>query len=392
MQLTCMKSPEDIDLSEKRLSPGGAILMAALALPGLSGVAHAESAPDKGQIDLNYVNYRDWQPGLDRIGVNSPSLRILAPIAGQWALDGSLVSDSISGATPRYHSAISGASTMSDHRVAGDLALTRFFSRGSLTAGIAHSGENDYHSQAFSLKGTLSTEDKNTTANFGVGVSNDTINPVNQIVSDAKKHVLELKAGVTQVMTEHDIVQLDFSHVAEEGYLNDPYKIFDHRPDKRTANIALFRWNHHLESTDGTSRFGYRYYSDTYGIRSHTLTLDYVQPLSQGWTVTPSVRAYTQTAADFYYGPVYSPLLGPPVPAGYSFSPDSYISEDYRLSAFGALTFGLKVEKQLTHDLRVNLQVAQYEQRSGWAWSGKSGPDLAPLHARIISVGLSKQF
>ena len=373
-------------------SPGGAILLAALALPGLVGIAHADSAPDQGEVDLKYLDYRDWQPGFDRISVDSPSVSLLAPIAGVWALDSSFVSDSISGATPRYHTAISGASVMHDHREAEDVGLTRYFAQGSVNAGIAHSGEDDYQSRAISLGGTLSTESKNTTVNFGVGISNDVINPVNQVVSDAKKHTLELKTGVTQIVTQNDIVQLDFSHVAEQGYLSDPYKDFDNRPDERTENIVLFRWNHHLDSTDGTSRFSYRYYTDTYQIRAHTFTLDYMQPLPQGWTLTPSARLYTQTAASFYFNPVYSTVLGPPVPAGYSFASNAYISEDYRLSAFGALTLGLKLGKQVTRDWRIDVQVAQYEQRGDWAFFGNGSPGLAPFSARIIQVGLSKQF
>lgn len=366
--------------------------MAALALPGLVGIAHADSAPDQGEIDVKYLDYRDWQTGLDRIGVRSPSVSVLAPIAGVWALESTFVSDSISGASPRYHTAISGASTMRDHRDAEDIGLTRYFSQGSVNGSFSHSGEDDYQSRALSLGGTLSTKDKNTTVNAGIGVSNDVINPVNQVVNDAKKHALELKTGVTQIFTQNDIVQLDFSHIAEQGYLSDPYKDFDKRPDERTENILLLRWNHHLDSTNGTSRFSYRYYTDTYQIHSHTFALDFVQPLMQGWTLTPSVRAYTQTAASFYYNPVYSTVLGPPAPAGYSFASNGNVSEDYRLSAFGALTLGLKLEKQLTRDLRLDLQVAQYEQRGNWAFFGGGSPGLAPLYARIVQVGLAKQF
>lgn len=378
--------------AENSWSPGGAILMAALALPGLIGIAHADSAPDQGEIDVSYLDYHDRQPGLDRIGVHSPSISVLAPIAGLWSLETSFVSDSISGASPRYHTAISGASTMRDHREAEDIGLTRYFSQGSIRGSISHSGEDDYQSRALSLGGTLSTKDKNTTANFGIGISNDVINPVNQVVNDAKKHTLELKAGVTQIFTQNDIAQLDFSHVAEQGYLSDPYKIFDKRPDERSENILLLRWNHHFNGTDGTSRFSYRYYADTYQIRAHTFTLEYVQPLPQGWTLTPSARAYTQTAAGFYYNPVYSTVLGPPVPAAYSFASNGNISEDYRLSAFGALTLGLKLEKQLARDLRIDLQIAQYEQRGDWTLFGGGSPGLAPLYARIVQVGLSKRF
>jgi hypothetical protein len=371
---------------------GGAILLAALALPGLAGVAHADTAPDQGTIELKDLNYRDWQPGLDRITVHSPSVDVMAPIAGVWSLEGSVVSDSISGATPRYHTAVSGATTMADHRVAEDLSLTRYFSQGSLNVGVAHSGEDDYQSRALSIGGSVSTEDKNTTANFGIAVNNDVVNPVDFTVHDAKKHTLELMAGVTQVLTQDDVVQLNVSHVAEQGYLSDPYKDVDTRPDERTENILLLRWNHHLDSTGGTSRFSYRYYADTYEIKAHTFNLEYVQPMSGGWTLTPSARIYTQSAAGFYVNPVYDPALGAPFPPGYVFGSSAYISEDQRLSAFGAYTIGLKLEKQLTRDLQVNMKIENYEQRGSWALFGSGSPGLEPFYARIIQVGLLQHW
>jgi hypothetical protein len=371
---------------------GGAILMAALALPGLIDAAHADTPPEQGAISLKYLDYHDWQPGLDRIAVSSPSIGVQTPIADVWSLQGSVVSDSISGASPRYHTAISGASTMRDHRVAEDLSVSRYFPQGSLNAAVAHSGEDDYQSRSISIGGSASTADKNTTANFGLGVTNDTINPVNLIVVDAKKHTLELMAGVTQILTQRDIVQLDITHVAEQGYLSDPYKYVDNRPDERSQNILLLRWNHHLDSSGGTSRFSYRYYSDTYQIRAHTFGLEYVQPMPHGWIMTPSARIYTQTAAGFYVNPVYDPTFGPPFPPGYVFGSAAYITEDQRLSAFGAYTLGLKVEKQLTRDLRVDVKLENYAQRGSWALFGNANRDLAPYYARIIQVGLSKQW
>ncbi|WP_235953643.1 DUF3570 domain-containing protein [Noviherbaspirillum galbum] len=371
---------------------GSALLMAALALPGMIGAAHAESAPERGQVELNYLDYRDRQPGLDRVNVHTPSIRVLAPIAGMWAIEGSLTSDSISGATPRYHSAISGASTMSDRRTAQAFSVTRYFPDSTVSAGFAHSGENDYQSRAYSLDLTRSTEDKNTVFNAGIGVANDVINPVNGLVTDAKKHVLELKAGITRVLTQRDLIQADISHVVQHGYLNDPYKVFDKRPDSRSANILLLRWNHHLDADDGTSRLGYRYYSDSFGIRAHTLSAEYVQPLPSDWTLTPSLRLYSQTAASFYVGPVYSPVLGEPVPAGYDPSGGANVSEDYRLSAFGAATLAMKVEKRIGRDASVRMQLGFYEQRSGWALSGNGGPGLATLRAQMISVGITRQF
>ena len=368
---------------------GGAILLAALALPGVSKPAMAEAAPDQGEISLKYLNYRDWQPDFDRINVHSPSVEVLVPVAGEWSIAGSYVSDSISGATPLYHSSVSGASSMHDHRVAQDLTVTRYFSQGTLSVGRAHSREDDYQSRTESVNGTISTESKNTTFNFGIAFDNDVYNPRDHAVENARIHKTSLTAGVTQVLSQHDIAQFSLSHTSEEGYLSDPYKFFDFRPDERSENVVSVRWNHYFDGTEGTARLGYRYYTDTWKIRSHTFDAEYVQPLPYGWVVTPDVRLYTQTAAYFYTNPVYDPDIGAPYPLGYIFG--NLVSEDPRLSAFGAATWGLKVEKKLGKDFKLSFKLDNYEQRGNWAL-GSGSPGLATFYARFIEVGISKQW
>jgi len=63
-------------------SPAGALLAAALALPGIVPVdAKAQAAPDRGWIELKYLDYRDWQPGAARITVRSPSIYGVVPLS-----------------------------------------------------------------------------------------------------------------------------------------------------------------------------------------------------------------------------------------------------------------------------------------------------------------------
>lgn len=114
---------------------GNALLAAALLLPGLA--AQAEEPPERSTLSVKYLNYEESQSGLDRVHVDSPSVSLVTPIAGAWSLAGSLTSDHVSGASPRYHTAISGASRMKDTRRAGDIAITRYLPNGSVTVGAA---------------------------------------------------------------------------------------------------------------------------------------------------------------------------------------------------------------------------------------------------------------
>ena len=380
---------ETLPASPDMQTIGAALLTAALLLPG---VVKAETPPEHASLSLKYLNYEEKQAGLKRITANSPSLSLITPLGADWSLDATLTSDDVSGASPRYHTAISGASRMNDQRTAGDVAFTRYFSRASLTVGTAYSTEHDYESRALSATGNFSSEDKNTTWTVGLGGSHDRINPTNLIVKNEIKKTMSIMAGVTQILSAEDIAQLTLSHSRGEGYFSDPYKALDRRPRERNQTTLLARWNHHFLGTGGTGRFSYRYYSDSYDVKAHTLTAEYVQPFSQGWTVTPSLRVYTQSAASFYFDPVYDAQLGAPFPPGYQFTSTQPTSADQRLSGFGALTFGFKVSKQLTSDWTVDIKLENYEQRGSWRLFHKGSPGLAALKAQSIQLGISKQW
>ncbi|HZX27272.1 MAG TPA: DUF3570 domain-containing protein [Telluria sp.] len=366
-----------------------AILLAALALPG---VALAENPPEQASLSVSYLDYRDWQQNLDRIGVHSPSVELVLPLAGKWSVRGSLVSDTISGASTRYHTAISGASHFKEKRNAGDLSVTRYFPRASLTVDAGRSGENDYVSHFASVRGTVSSEDNNTTWLGGVGVANDTINPVNLIVENERKHSTELMAGVTQVLTPRDLAQVLLTHVRGRGYFSMPYKYVDQRPREHDQDTILLRWNHAFGQHGVASRASYRYYTDSYGVRAHTWQEEVVTPLANGWTLTPLVRAYSQSAADFYFDAVYDSRLGPPFPPGYSFADKGPHTADQRLSAFGALTLGLKVEKEIGRNATVDLRYERYRQRGSWRLFGAGSPGLLDFEARSIVLGLTVRW
>jgi hypothetical protein len=368
------------------------LLAAALLLPGVQ--ARAEAPPENGSISLRYLDYADRQPGLERIRAHSPSLSLLAPVAGDWAIEATLTADDVSGASPRYHTAISGASHMHDERKAGDVAATRYFRRGSVTAGAAYSTEHDYIGRTLSLGAMLSSDDDNTTWAAGLAASRDTINPVNHVAVDEHKRSMSVLAGVTQVLTPNDIGQLTLTHVNGSGYFNDPYKLLDNRPRMRRQDTLLLRWNHYLDASGATARISYRWYGDSYRIRAHTLTGEYVRPLGGGWTIVPELRLYTQGAAYFYFDPVYDARLGAPFPPGFANGAggERLSSPDQRLAGFGAVTAGLKLARAIDRWWTVDVKVEAYEQRGSWRLFHRGSPGLAPLTARTLQVGLTRQW
>lgn len=360
------------------------LLGAALALSAPAG-ALAEAAPDAATIAFKYLHYQDSQPGKDRIRVTAPAVEIMTPFAGNWSLSATHVIDTISGASPRFHT--EAFAKLEDKRHGTDIALARYSDNMTLNLGLTYSEEHDYVSRGVSTGASFESEDKNTTWNVGANYLHDTIDPIIGIVHDERKRTFELAAGVTQVLTRHDIAQVMLGYSNGRGYFSDPYKVFDKRPRQRDHETALLRWNHYLQGTGGTSRLSYRFYRDTFGIRSHTLAEEYVQPLAGGWTVAPSLRLYTQTAANFYveHDPGADPFpTNPPSGALYS-------TEEQRLSAYGGLTCGLKVARQFGQ-WTVDVKLEHYRQRGDWALFGSGSRHLAPFEARMVQAGLSYQF
>jgi hypothetical protein len=361
------------------------VLAAALALPG---VAAAQSAPESALIGFKYLYYKDYQPGLDRIEVNSPSLYLLTPLGAHWSLEGALVVDSLSGATPRWHSSITSASRMEDERTAGDLRITRYFRRAAFDIGVAYSTEDDYESRALSANLRMSTDDNNTTLNIGTGYTDDTIkpNPGSAVSQDESKRINDFIVGITQIVTANDIVQANLTYARGRGYYSDPYKFLDNRPRERDQTALLLRWNRHLPSAGATLRTSYRFYDDSFDVTASTFGLEWAQPI-RGIVVTPGVRYYTQSAASFYV----DPIPGSDVPPLVSSQPP-YYSADHRLSAFGAYTVGLKVAVPLGKSWLFDAKADYYEQRGEWRIGGEGSPGLAPFKAQFYQVGLYYRY
>jgi len=371
--------------ASKRNNSTGALLAAALALPGiLPPTAVAQLAPDPGLIALKYLDYRDWQPGGDRIRVRTPSFYARKPLSDSLQAEGSIVYDSISGASPLYHNTLSGASRLgvTDYRTAGNAKLTKYFDPFAVGVGAAVSSERDYLSRALSLDVRISSDDRNRTYAFGVGGASDRINSTNGVAEGKERHTLDLLAGVTQALSPEAIVQSTVTYSPGHGYYSDPYKAIDIRPDHRRIFAWLTRYNQHLPWLDATVNLSYRYLHDSFGSSSHAAEFAWNQPLPDGWSMAPNLRYYTQSAADFYFDP----------PFAHGFVLGSPYSADTRLSAFGALTSGVSIVKRLPDGWSFDIKLDFYRQRSDWRLGGDGSPGLEPFSARWIQTGISKTF
>ncbi|WP_031426385.1 DUF3570 domain-containing protein [Flavimarina sp. Hel_I_48] len=98
-------------------------------------------------------------------------------------------------------------------------------------------------------------------------------------------------------------------------------------PDTRFKIAVGGRLNYYINELF-VLRSYYRYYTDDWGIRSHTASLEVPIKVAPKFTIYPSYRYYTQTASDYFAG--YESHL----------STEAFYTSDYDLSNFNANQYG----------------------------------------------------
>ncbi len=106
----------------------------------------------------------------------------------------------------------------------------------------------------------------------------------------------------------------------------------------------------------------YRFYSDDWGINSHTASLEVPIKVSNAFTIYPMYRFYTQTAADYFYEKEVA------------VSTLNYYTSDFDLSAFDAHQYGMGIRykdifttaKIFSYGLKtLDLRLNQYDRSDG---------------------------
>jgi hypothetical protein len=355
----------------------------------LFGLALWLSLPKSGRAEssLTFKN-QSWQEDDHRIRVDSQYMLLESDLSTSTHFKLMGLIDAIAGATPTGEKpATAGApvplATMHDRRKAWDTELFHQFSRVGVTAGFANSRESDYVSNGWSLNTVTDFNEKNTNLLIGYGRTDDKINEEKLGWSKKRpKTGNDFLLGVNQLLDPNTSITANISYGQSKGYMSDPYKIVsttrlnvdpgfyytvpENRPEKKNKVSLFVGLNRNYENLHGALDASYRYYHDTFGISSHTLSLLWLQKIGEHVTVQPSLRLYRQSAADFYYfdadaaGIVtsYEPLLGE---TGTGQAP--FYSSDYRLSRMQTVDAGLKITWQIKPWLEVNAAYNRYVSR-----------------------------
>jgi len=309
----------------------------------------------------------------------------------------------------------------------GSVQMSYEWDEFALTAGGGISHEHDYHSRFGNLGARFDFNQKRTTVNAGVSYTRsdtdalfnpDALNYLSQfnrrngrfsnvslknfrIQGERKDWGFQL--GLTQVLTRNALFNVGIGYTRSDGFLNNPYKavtvfrfdatpeqleddriestvssILEQRPDERHQITGSIGYRQYISPLDAALNFDYRYFHDDWGIRAHTLEARWLQPVGSNWIVTPHIRYYSQSSADFYrpyllQGSVHT-SRGRPVEHDlnrFNTLPEHF-SSDHRLSGYGTLSGGVIISRQFMRGVHFETGF-EYYTHQGALKLGKGG-------------------
>jgi hypothetical protein len=375
--------------------PSAALLMATLGLGLPRSTARAEDA-----IAYKYETYREAD-GRIKVETQSGSAEHNFGADTQLKLTGTI--DAIAGATPTGEPAPPGSdqvamTQMHDRRKAWSGDLSHQFPRVNIDVGLANSRESDYVSTGASVNTLTDFNQKNTTLLAGLAATNDDVKIFYQGIY-VKKHTSEAIVGIKQLLSPLTFVSFNLTYGRARGYLADPYRVVqkstqifpgiflpraypENRPDRREHSIAYASVNHTVAPLHGALEASYRFYHDTFGTTSHTLGVAWLQKIGDRFVLSPSLRYYQQTAADFYR----VTLDGTSIVPGNRVNPAGpFYSADYRLAKLRTWDYALKAVWKVSDVLQLDAAFEHYEMQ------GRDGYTLASAFPRAKMVTLGAQ-
>ncbi|MGZ4960468.1 MAG: DUF3570 domain-containing protein [Methylomonas sp.] len=309
-----------------------------------------------------------------------------------------------------------------------------YFNEATLALSGGQSNEPDFQSTFGSVNVSHELNDKLTTLSAGYNHASNEItrntgghanhhstdpshNPAIYPELDETSNSNGFNLGLSQVLNKNSLVQISGNYTRQSGYLSNPYKFVyirgeitaeeyyalsqatapgdinwndithlqvvglelfrEVRPDLRNQFSVSSRFNQYLPALNAALHLDYRYYWDDWEIDSHTMELSWLQNLPWGIAVTPSLRYYSQSRANFF--------------APYFLAPraDGHYSSDFRLSGYGALSTGVSVSKQFNRGIGLDLGMEYYSHQGNLKLGGGGESDYADFSYWMVHANLN---
>lgn len=259
--------------------------------------------------DRSDVMYHGYEGG--GLKVDGPSVLVRKAYKDKFSVWGNYYVDMISSASIDV---VTTASPYTEERKEYSLGLDYLHGKTSMGGSYTNSEESDYSANAarFSIGQDFFGDLTNVAITYARGWNEVYRNGDDLFAEDAKSQNYRL--DVSQIISKNFIVNLNYEGIADEGYLNNPYRQVRYLdstsargysyegeiyPETRNSSAFAIRGKYFLPYR-ASVKAEYRTYSDSWGIKAWNAELGYVHAFSDKLVLEAKYRYYTQTKADFY--------------------------------------------------------------------------------------------
>lgn len=217
--------------------------------------------------------------------------------------------DGVTSATPNVHGG--GDNSPDEWRHEFGAGISKRWSELSLSLSSTFSYEKDYTSLSFFPAMSLNLAGRNSTLLFSYQHSADRISPQTRDFTKTKT-VNAVNFGFSQIISPRLISQIDVSYQEDFGFLQNGYQVVRFidenfifhtvdpiHPESRIRKAFGVRSNYAVSSALFI-KGSFRYYFDTWDIKSNTYSLEFAYNFSNQVTGNIEYRRFDQTGAYFF--------------------------------------------------------------------------------------------
>jgi hypothetical protein len=284
----------------------------------LSPVAGNAGVLPEDRADALYHRYEGGG-----VTIHGPSVLVRKTMAEKYSVSANYYLDMVTSASIDVK--VSGASEYKEERDQYSLGFDYLRGKTTYSLSYTNSEEDDYSASTTSFNISQDLFGDLTTISMGFAKGDDQVRRSitdlasgSRIIDPGFEQDVDrwsYRVGVSQILTKSMIASLGLEVITDEGYLNNPYRSFryvdplnatryalatEKYPRTRTSNAVALDAKYFLPYRAAVHA-GYRFFTDTWGIRADTMELGYTHPLkATPWIFEASVRYYQQGNADFY--------------------------------------------------------------------------------------------
>lgn len=297
---------------------------------GLASASAAVLPEDRADVMYHYYDGGG-------VTVSGPAVLVRKSAGDNVSVSGRYYVDTISSASIDV---ITTASPFHDKREELNVGVDLLHGNSLASVSVTSSKERDYQADTFGFNVAHDLFGGLTTLTLGFSDGRDVVERINTTFQeDISRYNFRL--GVSQVLTRSLVVGLSFEDVAEDGYLNSPYRkarvagvytpeVYPRTHDSQAIALrAVQGFELGGRSPGLTARVDYRYYRDNWDMRSSTFGVALQRYFGDRWIGEMRGRYYQQSAASFYSDNFATPM--------------TYMARDKELSTFHDYSLGIRI-------------------------------------------------